>query len=232
MNNSRSRLAPVALFVFNRPSLLVNAVDTLLKNPLCADTELYVFSDGPRTTRPDDYAKVEAVRDYVRRISGFKKVHIENRETNLGVRMNVHTGIDAILRSHDRVIALEDDLLYAPNFLDYMNGALDLYKDVPKVWCVNGCSLNRKSLTIPESWPYDAYFLPRNNSYGWGIWKNRWELVDFDLKRQWRAFRASDARGKLARAGADLPAMLRDAALGRVNSWAVSLTVAITTPIT
>ena len=227
MSGSQSPLAPIALFVFNRPDLLVNAVDSLLKNPLCADSDLYVFSDAPRANRPDDDVKVAAVRGYIRGITGFKTVHIEHRESNLGARMNIRMGIDSVLRSYDRVIALEDDLLVAPNFIDYMNGALDFYISIERVWCINGCSLNEKYLSLPESWPDDVYFVPRNNSYGWGIWKNRWEQVDFDLKRQWRAFRSRGARERLARAGADLPDMLRDAAIGRVDAWDVSVTASI-----
>lgn len=227
MNVSTSRLAPVALFVFNRPDLLANAVFSLLKNRLCADTELYVFSDAPRAHRPDDVATVATVRDFVRHIKEFREIHVDYRETNIGVRMNVRRGIDSVLRHHDRVIVLEDDLLYAPNFLDYMNGALDLYRDQPRVWCVNGCSLSPKRLPIPATWPFDAYFLPRNNSYGWGIWKDRWEMVDFDLKRQTRAVRSREAREKVDTAGDDLRPMLRDAALGRIDSWAVPFSVSL-----
>lgn len=227
MSASGSRLAPIALFVFNRPDLLANAVDSLLQNPLCADSDLYVFSDAPRANRPDDDVKVAAVRAYLQRLTGFAKVQITNRVVNLGVRLNVRQGIDAVLSSHDRVIAVEDDLLYAPNFLDFMNGSLDFYRDASQVWCVNGCSLSAATLSIPDTWPFDAYFLPRNNSYGWGIWRNRWGRVDFDLKRQCRAFRSRNAKAKLACSGDDLPVMLRDAALGRLNSWAVSLSVTI-----
>jgi hypothetical protein len=227
MNVSTSRLAPVALFVFNRPDLLANAVDSLLQNRLCADTDLYVFSDAPRAGRPDDLAKVAAVRNFVHQIKGFREIYVDYRKTNIGVRMNVRQGIDTVLRDHDRVIVLEDDLLYAPNFLDYMNNALELYRDEPRVWCVNGCSLSPKRLSIPATWPFDAYFLPRNNSYGWGIWKDRWEMVDFDLKRQTRAVRSREAREKVDQAGNDLLPMLRDAALGRVDSWAVSLSVSL-----
>lgn len=222
-----SQPAPLALFVFNRADLLRNTVESLLKNPLCEATDLYVFSDGARAGKKGEAEKVEAVRDFAHRLSGFKRIHVVERPTNAGCRTNVREGIDHVLKRHDRVIAIEDDLLVAPNFLDYMNGCLEKYRDEKRIWCVNGCSLSRDYLRIPDSWRFDSYFLPRNNSYGWATWRDRWAQVEFDLAKQYRSLKQHGNLEKLRRAGEDLPTMLRDAALGRISSWSVSLSTSL-----
>lgn len=222
-----SQPSPLALFVFNRVDLLRNTIESLQKNPLCATTELYVFSDGARPDKRGEDEKVRTVRDFVSRLKGFKRLHVVERPTNAGCRTNVREGIDYVLKRHERVIAIEDDLFVAPNFLDYMNGCLEKYRDDKRVWCVNGCSLSHDYLQIPNTWQFDSYFLPRNNSYGWAIWRDRWTQVEFELVKQYRSLKRHGNLEKLRRAGEDLPAMLRDAALGRISSWSISLTVSL-----
>jgi hypothetical protein len=67
----------------------------------------------------------------------------------------------------------------------------------------------------------DVYFSPRASSWGMGIWKNRWDLINSDvssyamfkynLKKNWQ----------FSRGGIDLPMMLGDQMSGRINSWAI-----------
>ena len=41
-------LAPVVLFVYTRPWHTRQTIESLLKNEIARDTELFIFSDGPK----------------------------------------------------------------------------------------------------------------------------------------------------------------------------------------
>ena len=42
------KLAPLVLFVYNRPHHLKKTLNFLKKNYLARKTEIYIFSDGPK----------------------------------------------------------------------------------------------------------------------------------------------------------------------------------------
>ena len=54
-------LAPIALFTYNRLAHTRRTIEALQKNEFAAQTELYVFSDGPKAAA--DAPEVEAVRN-------------------------------------------------------------------------------------------------------------------------------------------------------------------------
>ena len=56
-------LAPIALFVYNRPAHTRQTVEALQKNALAKESDLIVFSDAPKT--PDSVQAVREVRDYI-----------------------------------------------------------------------------------------------------------------------------------------------------------------------
>ena len=56
-------LAPITLFVYNRPTHTRQTVETLQKNVLVKDSDLIVFSDAPKT--PDSVQAVREVRQYI-----------------------------------------------------------------------------------------------------------------------------------------------------------------------
>ncbi|RZL31508.1 MAG: sugar transferase, partial [Pedobacter sp.] len=53
-------LAPIALFVYNRPQHTERTLKFLKQNELAVDSRLYIFSDGAKTD--NDVDKVEEVR--------------------------------------------------------------------------------------------------------------------------------------------------------------------------
>ena len=57
-------LAPVVLFVYNRLEHTKRTIETLGKNKLANQTELYIFSDAAKSENGRE--KVEAVRDFIR----------------------------------------------------------------------------------------------------------------------------------------------------------------------
>ena len=74
---------PIVLFAYNRPDHTRLTVDSLRRNNGAADSDLYIFSDGPKTG--PHAANVDKVRDYLRTVDGFKSVRLIEREHNMGL---------------------------------------------------------------------------------------------------------------------------------------------------
>ena len=127
-------LAPILLFVYNRPGHTRRLLDSLLANAEAAQSPLDIYSDAPR----DDSQRqaVGEVRSLVRQVvsSGrFATASLVERTENYGLARNVIDGVSHVVGQHGRVIVLEDDLVLSPYFLRFMNDALDAYADEPRV---------------------------------------------------------------------------------------------------
>ena len=169
-------LAPILVFAYNRPDHLKQTIAYLLKNPLAKSSALYVFSDGAKTDFETE--KINEVRDYLRKVSGFADIILEFSEENKGLAKSVIEGVSKVISLHDKVIVLEDDLLVSADFLTFMNNALDFYQNEEKVGSVSGYSFGLELHNLEHSY----FFTKRASSWGWGTWKNRWKEVDWDMR--------------------------------------------------
>ncbi|MCI8773056.1 MAG: hypothetical protein HFI50_03850 [Lachnospiraceae bacterium] len=160
-------LAPVILFVYNRVEHTRQVVEALLENNLAKESVLYIYSDGPDLGEED---AVRKVRDYIRHISGFREINIIERKENYGIEKSEISAITEILSSYPEVIILEDDLVVAYNFLEYMNHALKKYSKEKKIFYISGYSyLKEKSKKLP-----DSMLLNMPSTWGWATWRDRW----------------------------------------------------------
>jgi hypothetical protein len=211
-----SKFVPVCLFTYNRLDETKRTVEALQKNYLAEKTDLYVFVDGPK--RNQSSAKVDQVYSYIQTIIGFKSITIIRSQSNKGLANSVIEGVSYVLKNFDKIIILEDDLITSPNFLDFMNQALAFYEKNENIFSVSGWSLKLNSLNTVTS---DYYFHYRMSSWGWGIWKNRWEKINWD-KSYFVDFKANKQKQKLfGKIGADMPKMLLDYLEGKNSSWAI-----------
>ena len=167
-------LAPVAVGTYSRLAHFKQTTEALKKNTLARDTELYVLSDAPQA---GDEAIVQAVRDFADSITGFKKVHVLKRTTN-GRVANNRGGMRQLLKEFGRVIFLEDDMVSAPGFLQYMNDALSKYEHHSKVLSVCGYMPRLKALENNTQTNSDSIALPRMLGWGMGIWKQKFEQIN------------------------------------------------------
>jgi hypothetical protein len=148
-----------------------------MKNELARESELFVFSDGPKTEK--DESKVKEVREYIKTIKGFRKVEIIERDRNFGLANNIIDGVTKIVNEYRRIIVLEDDLITSPYFLTYMNKALEIYQDEEKVASIHGYVY---PLPNPEKLPY-TFFIRGADCWGWATWERAWKLFEADGKK-------------------------------------------------
>lgn len=209
-------LAPIIIFAFNRPEALKNTIHSLLQNKVAKDSDLYVFVDGARPNKAEEVEKIQAVQDIVKKITGFKSIHYTFSEKNKGLGNSIIQGVTQVINQYGKAIVLEDDLVFAANFLSYMNQGLERYEKEEKVFSICGYSNKVKA---PKGYEYDTYFCTRSSSWGWGTWADRWNSVDWELK-DW------DKYSEMGRAfnkwgGSDCWKMLNDWRHGKNKSWAI-----------
>ncbi|WP_416448242.1 glycosyltransferase family 2 protein [Leeuwenhoekiella sp. A2] len=207
------KYSPILLFVYNRLSLTRKTIEALQKNFLANCTDLYIFSDGPRK---NDIEKVVQVRTYLQTIKGFKRIKVYESKINKGLAASIVEGVTKIIAIEGQVIVLEDDLLTSPDFLTFMNQALDFYKEEYKVFSVSGFTMPIQGLESKN-----IYFTQRASSWGWATWKDRWNVIDWEV-RDYENFKNSPKqRRAFNKMGSDLSNMLKKQMQGEINSWAI-----------
>ncbi len=214
MNINKNSLAPIALFVFNRPEHTQKVVEALLQNTLAAETELFIFSDAPR--KEADIDDVNAVRDFIKSIKGFKSIKFFEADKNIGCADSIIKGITKVFETNDKAIIVEDDIVTAPNFLEYMNSALNKYENDERIYSVSGFNIPKK---VPKDYNSSVYLAYRNSSWGWGTWKKMWDDVDWNFDF-WQAVKNDEKlRETLVSGGNDLPYMLKLQAENKIDAW-------------
>ena len=207
-------LSPILLFVYNRLTHTQRCVEALLKNPLASESELFIYSDEAK----DDTQKetVNEVRKYIHTVNGFKNITIIERNENWGLARSIIDGVSTQVNRYGKVIVLEDDLVVAPHFLQFMNDALEAYKDEPKVGHIQACDFTQDP-TLP-----DTFLIKWTGSWGWGTWDRAWKhfnpngkalLQELETRKLTYTF---DFDGKYG-----YTHMLRRQIEGKNNSWAI-----------
>lgn len=205
-----NKYAPIALFTYSRVDHTREAVESLLRNKESASSDLFIFSDGPKTE--EKRKAVEENREYIHSIKGFKSIHIIEHETNQGLANSLIAGITEVVNKYGRVIVVEDDLILSPYFLQFMNEALDKYENVEKVGAITAyCPVMNAEL--PET-----YFLRYFHCWGWGTWKRSWDLLNLDTKYLLRKMRWKTRKFNLE-GGINNYGMLYCQKVGLVDSW-------------
>ena len=208
--------APIVVFGFNRPNALKNTIASLLRNEEAKQSDLFIFVDGPREGRDGEKEKVDAVRDYVKSITGFKSLHYTFSERNNGLANSIIKGVSKVINKFGRVIVLEDDLSVQPNFLAFMNQGLEKYEDVDKIFSIGGYT---NKLRIPTDYQADAFVFNDSTSWGWATWKNRWDTIDWKLEPFDNYRKYKSAFNKWL--GSDAWRMLKRWHKGEIKSWSI-----------
>ena len=212
----KRELAPVIMFVYNRLDSVEQTIENLKRNELAEQAELFIFSEAAK--KESQVENVSLVRNYIHKIDGFKSVHIIEAEKNKGLAKSVITGVTEIINEKGKVIVVEDDLITSPQFLTFMNDALDFYEDEKKIWSISGYQF---PFELPETYTKSVYAAYRSSSWGWATWKDRWETIDWEVK-DYSSYKYNPLRiAKFCKGGTDLDKMLRYQMQGKIDSWAI-----------
>lgn len=212
------KYSPVVVFVYNRPQHTANLLKCLELLEEAPNTEMYIFSDGYKCENDEN---VISVREVIKRFaedSRFKKVHIEESKKNKGLATSIIEGVTKVINVHNTAIVLEDDLEVSSDFLTYMNNALKAYETNEKIWSISAYSFPMNAL---HNYKHDVFFSGRGCSWGWATWKDRWNSIDWTVKK-YKGYKFNYRnRKKFALWGRDMPCMLDAYMYGEIHSWAI-----------
>lgn len=206
-------LAPIVLFVYNRPWHTQQTIEALEKNELARESELFIYSDAAKNA--SDSAQVTKVREYIRSINGFKKITIIERKKNWGLANSIIDGVTTIVNQYGKIIVLEDDLVTSSHFLKFMNTSLLMYENEINVACIHGYIYPIKDL--PET-----FFIRGADCWGWATWKDKWAIFEPDGQKLLDELKQKNLSKEADFSNTtNYSQMLKDQILGNNNSWAV-----------
>jgi len=167
-------LAPVVLFVYNRPWHTEQTLIALSENDLANKSVLYIYADGAKENATDEQLeKIRQVRNLIKSKQWCKEVHIIESGDNKGLANSIIDGVTKIVNQYGKIIVLEDDIVTSRGFLKYMNDALNLYENEEKVMHISAFVPRNKGLYfLPQT-----YFLKFMSCWGWATWQDAWKYI-------------------------------------------------------
>lgn len=102
---------------------------------------------------------------------------VDNRSLEIAKDIN----LPVAGRNDETAIILEDDIATHPGFLSYMNAALNLYKHSSQVGVISAFNYvysPEETKVLPET-----YFLRQPGCWGWGTWRDRWQLFEHNIDK-------------------------------------------------
>lgn len=168
---------PVLLLIFNRPDTTRAMWDVLKRQ---RPTRLYIGTDGPRESIPNETATCDATRDIVTNIDWDCDVHTLFRDKNLGCKRAISSAIDWFFESEESGIIIEDDCVADDSFFSFVSSLLEKYRDDHRICVVSGNN-HQNGITRNDA---DYYFSCFPHCWGWATWRRAWRYFDVEMT-QW-----------------------------------------------
>ena len=170
--NSKIQYAPVVIPTLCRVECFIPCIESLSNCVGAEYTEIYVALDYPlKDVHWDGYKKIcEFLANHT---FNFKALHVIKRESNYGVggpNSNTNMILKELWQQYDRLIFSEDDNVFSPNFLEYINKGLDLFENDYTVDSICGY-LDYYGIKIDGN---TFYRCPNQfSAWGYATWKSR-----------------------------------------------------------
>ncbi|WP_223694622.1 hypothetical protein [Leifsonia poae] len=209
------RQTPLLILAYNRPDKVIGLIDRLRE---IRPDRVMVAVDGPKPGRPADERRVAEVHAALERIDWTSDVEVRLRPVNLGLRRAVVDAVDWAIGLHGQAVIIEEDVLPGPDFLDYMTGMLDRFRDDERVAHVSGYNVVPQDILTHTT---GSRFTIYPESIAWATWDRAWATFDPEL-----TWARSCGLDELAAITGSRTAALRwkqnfsDAANERISTWA------------
>lgn len=164
---------PILFITFNKIEETIKVFRSI-KNE--KPKKLYISSDGPRQSHPDDIIKINWIRNYLlSNINWPCEIKTLFFDKNLGCKYAVSSAISWFFLNEEMGIILEDDCLVTSDFFSYCSTLLDKYSNDEKIFQINGtCFLNQRN--IDESYFFSKY----SHIWGWATWRRAWQHYEIN----------------------------------------------------
>lgn len=148
----------IAVFGYNRPTLLKNTLTSLQKQGRLSQVHLWL--DGHQGS-PWRRAAVEAVRTVA---ATFPDIQVHANNGNIGMRKMILHGLYAMIADYDRIIVLEDDCFPTADCIEQFENELDALTHEDNVFSVYG---------HPFGLPNETRDFTRFQGWGWATTADR-----------------------------------------------------------
>ena len=209
------KLAPLAIFTYNRPKHLNATLNKIKLNYLYNKTKIYFFCDNFKYLK--DEKNVKEVRSIVSKLKKKNK-KIILRPVNYGLQKNIVSGVNKLINKYGKVIVLEDDMITSRYFLKYMNDGLIKYKNSKNVASIHGYSYPN-NLTKRKIY---YFFLRGSDCWGWATWKRAWKYYNYDSEKLYsQIMKRNISKEFNFNNSYDYTGMLKQNIQKKNNSWAI-----------
>lgn len=214
-------LAPIALFVYNRPEHTRRTLKFLQQNLLAEESRLFVFSDA--AARVEEEENVSEVRLLIKAISGFKQVEIIERPRNLGLANSIIDGVTRLVNEYGKIIVFEDDLISSPYTLQYFNKALIRYEAEERVMHIGAYMypLSKGTGLVDKTALPETFFYRAATSWGWATWARAWKDFEPDIDKLIGQFNSRKIHEFSIEDNMNFWKQIKEFKAGKNNSWAI-----------
>ena len=207
-------LAPIALFVYNRPEHTRRTISFLKDNLLAEESRLFIFSDAAASEQ--EIEAVENTRSLIHNIGGFKSIHVIEQKEHLGLANSIINGVTQLVKEYKKVVVFEDDLLSSPYTLQYFNEALNRYEKEEKVMQIGAYMFPIEHKGLPQT-----FFSRTSSSWGWATWDRAWAYFEQDVERLYARFDKLGIQKFSYNGSMNYWKQLLDFRQGKNDSWAI-----------
>lgn len=175
--------APVIIPTLCRYEHFRSCLESLGRCSEADRTEVFIGLDFPgnESHRPG-HLKIKKYLDGLAGNHPFKSLNIYEHRQNQGVISNIDFLIKKVIHNHEAFIFSEDDNVFSPAFLTFVNRGLERFRDDSSVYAICG-----------YSHPYRLKFGDNNfyrqnvdlSAWGYGIWFDRWLKEQSRKRRGW-----------------------------------------------
>jgi hypothetical protein len=176
--NRTIEYAPVVITTLNRFDHFKACLESLEKCTLAEETDVYVALDFPPSNEyRDGWLKSSKYLEKKEVSNLFKKLTVVRRDHNYGIKFpnsNSRAIVAELQHKYDRYIFSEDDNIFSPNFLVFLNKGLVKFKDDDRISFV--CGYNYP-MEFPKSYKNNFYISKHASPWGFGTWFSKEEAI-------------------------------------------------------
>ena len=158
-------MAPIAITVYDRSSHFRQCLINLENNTEASETDVLVFMDAAIDTfaaKNQDEIIEFCINNQV-----FKSITILKSKINLGASGNIMRVFEYMTEHYEFFIVMEDDILCAPEFLQFINKGIQKYYFNKDIVSISG-------FNIPDfKCETDTYLSKYSNVWGVGYWSHK-----------------------------------------------------------
>lgn len=167
---------PVLLILFNRAD---TALQVLERIKLVGVKKLYLFSDGPRSSKIGESETLKKIQsEILNAIDWDCEVKTKFEEENKGPRYAIGNGINWFFENEEHGIIFEHDCLPNLSFFSFCEELLAKYADDERIMHISGNNFQFGH----KRGDGDYYFSRLNHIWGFATWRRAWNHYDVEMK--------------------------------------------------